>query len=227
MGPERGATNQDGAPRPGSRPVPPNDTVAAASLRVNTPAGANGKRVGRATIKNMMHKTTRSMLLLAALTAGALVTGCAGGTAAPPPGLDFPDTLSPETVIRAVDGDTFELSSSGIVRLVGVDSPESVKPGAPVECHGKNASMAAARLTGKTARIETDDVAGERDRYGRRLAYLWYLQDGEWILYNLEAVTNGDARAYAYANQQYLHRAAFEAAEKTARARGAGLWACE
>jgi len=166
-----------------------------------------------------------------AFVAGILVvsgTGCSGTGVAttPPPGLEFPDTAKHETVLRAVDGDTFELSSSGIVRLVGIDSPESVKPGTPVECHGKEASLAAARLTGKTVRVEIDEVAGERDRYGRRLVYLWYLQEGAWRHYNLEAVTNGDARAYAYANQQYLHRSEFESAEQRARTRGVGLWAC-
>jgi micrococcal nuclease len=154
------------------------------------------------------------------------LVGCSSVATTPPPGLAFPDTAAHETVLRAVDGDTFELSSSGTVRLVGVDSPESVKPGAPVECHGKAASNAAARLTGKTVRVEIDDVAGERDRYGRRLVYLWYLHENTWIHYNLEAVTNGDARAYAYENQQYLHRKTFEAAEQDAIAQNAGLWAC-
>jgi len=183
---------------------------------------------------NRRHKWPFSILLnrpvrgLSALLFAGLLVGCSGGgiSRTPPPGLAFPDDESVETVLRAIDGDTFELSSSGIVRLVGIDTPESVKPGEPVECHGKEASEAAARLTGKTVRIELDDVAGERDRYGRRLVYLWYLRDGAWIHYNLEAVTNGDARSYAFDDQQYLHRAAFEAAEQAARGRGIGLWSC-
>lgn len=158
-----------------------------------------------------------------------LLMGCGGMGAAqePPPGMEFPETAAHEMVVRAVDGDTFELSVSGTVRLVGVDTPESVKPGASVECHGKAAADAAARLTGKIVRVELDDIAGEYDRYGRRLVYLWYLQDGTWIHYNLEAIENGDARSYAFANQQYLHREAFERAEQQARADRIGLWACE
>lgn len=180
----------------------------------------------------MIHHTTNAHNLRRSFGMVLLVhllVGCSGVgvSQTPPPGLEFPDTAAHETVLRAVDGDTFELSSSGTVRLVGIDTPESVKPGAPVECHGKEASASAARLTGKTVRVELDDVAGERDRYGRRLVYLWYLQDGAWIHYNLEAITNGDARSYAFENQQYLHRAAFEEAEEQARARGIGLWACE
>jgi micrococcal nuclease len=166
--------------------------------------------------------------LLVVLSTAALTTGCAGlGTGtAPPPGLEFPGETRNETVVRAVDGDTFELSESGIVRLIGVNSPESVKPGVPVECHGKEASVSAGRLTGKTVKIELDEVAGERDRYGRKLVYLWYLDDGRWYHYNLEAIENGDARAYAYDDQVYNHRESFEAAEADARARSLGLWSC-
>lgn len=189
------------------------------------PAARNPNRRRNRSFSVILNGTGRG---LAALLFTGLLVGCSGGgiSRTPPPGLEFPEDESVETVLRAVDGDTFELSSSGIVRLIGINTPESVKPGAPVECHGKEASEAAARLTGKTVRIEIDDVAGERDRYGRRLVYLWYLQDGAWIHYNLEAVTNGDARSYAFDDQQYLHRAAFEAAEQVARSRGIGLWSC-
>jgi len=179
--------------------------------------------------------TLRSTLRVAGVLA-ALVTGCAVPTGGvnPPPGLGIPDTRpgtgtgapDTETIVRAVDGDTFELSASGTVRLIGIDTPESVRPGHPVECHATTAAAAAARLTGLPARLETDPVAGERDRYGRRLAYLWYLRDGTWHNYNLEAIVNGDAEAYAYGDQDYRHRRAFEAAEAVARARGAGLWSC-
>lgn len=192
------------------------------------------------------------LLTLAAVLTPALL-GCSAPLTSnsPPPGLEFPaegdqpavvsaadesavdesagsvDGEAVETILRAVDGDTFELSVSGTVRLVGIDSPESVKPNSPVECHGKNASAAASRLTGMRARLETDEVAGETDRYGRRLAYLWYLDEGTWKLYNLEAVANGDARAYAYQDQPYAYRDEFEAAEADASARRLGLWSCD
>lgn len=78
-------------------------------------------------------------------------------------------------VVRVVDGDTVEARIGGEVedvRLIGVDTPETVKPGAPVECHGPAASrFAHERLEGRQVRL----VLGEerRDRYGRLLAYVY------------------------------------------------------
>ncbi|HEX6228668.1 MAG TPA: thermonuclease family protein [Solirubrobacterales bacterium] len=76
-------------------------------------------------------------------------------------------------VARVVDGDTFEARIGGEVedvRLIGVDTPETVKPGTPVQCFGPQASrFAHSLLEGRTVRL----VFGEerRDRYGRLLAY--------------------------------------------------------
>jgi len=160
------------------------------------------------------------------------LAGCAVSAGAPPAGLTIPgrgaadhaDLL--ETVIRAVDGDTFVLSESGRVRLVGIDAPESVKPGTPVECHGKKAAAAATELEGKRVRVETDEVAGTRDIYGRKLVYLWYETDGDWDLYNLVAVRTGNARAYAHQDQRHAYRVELEAAELAAKNENLGLWAC-
>jgi micrococcal nuclease len=78
-------------------------------------------------------------------------------------------------VTRVVDGDTFEARVGGEeedVRLIGVDTPETVKPGAPVECFGPQASGFAQRLLeGRRLRL----VFGEerRDPYDRLLAYAY------------------------------------------------------
>ena len=137
----------------------------------------------------------RARLLLLALT-GVSLTGCAVGLSAPPPpGVSFPtgyetgsvtaDTTGapldqdlPEgdrdVVERVIDGDTVVLVGLGTVRLVGIDTPETVKSGAPVQCHGLQASRAAKdKLTGRDVIVESDPVAGARDRYDRRLGYLW------------------------------------------------------
>lgn len=83
-------------------------------------------------------------------------------------------------VTRVVDGDTIEARIGGSVedvRLIGVDTPETVKPGAPVECFGPQASRFSHRvLEGRRMQL----VFGQerRDVYGRLLAYV-YLRPGE------------------------------------------------
>jgi len=78
-------------------------------------------------------------------------------------------------VTRVVDGDTVEARVGGgveDVRLIGVDTPETVKPDAPVECFGPEASAFTHEvLEGERVRL----VFGEeqRDRYGRLLAYVY------------------------------------------------------
>ena len=62
------------------------------------------------------------------------------------------------------------------IRLIGVDTPETVDPDRPVQPYGKQASnFAKHMLTGRTVRIMGD--VEPRDRYGRLLAYVW-LPDG-------------------------------------------------
>jgi endonuclease YncB( thermonuclease family) len=79
-------------------------------------------------------------------------------------------------VTRVVDGDTVEARVEGEVedvRLIGVDTPETVKPGEPVECFGPQASRFSHRtLEGRRVRL----IFGEerRDVYGRLLAYAYW-----------------------------------------------------
>ena len=77
-------------------------------------------------------------------------------------------------VTRVVDGDTIEVRIGDRVedvRLIGVDTPETVKPGTPVECFGPQASRFARRvLEGRRVRLVFG--AERRDAYGRLLAYV-------------------------------------------------------
>lgn len=83
----------------------------------------------------------------------------------------------PLAVSRVVDGDTVVLTRAGKkikVRLIGINTPETVAPGRPVECFGREASAFAKKtLKGRKVWLEYDPVAGRTDRYGRTLAYLW------------------------------------------------------
>src|SRR6187402_943959 len=91
---------------------------------------------------------------------------------------DEPAATATVFVTRVVDGDTVEVRLGGRtedVRYIGVDTPETVKPGAPVDCFGPQASAFNHRLVeGRRVRL----VLGveRRDVYGRLLAYA-YLGD--------------------------------------------------
>lgn len=122
------------------------------------------------------------IFLLAGCGAGGGVnTGKAGGTgkAPVPPGGEGRNWVR---VSRVIDGDTFEITNRGKperVRLIGVDTPESVKPNSPVEPYGIEASKYTKELIGgKMVRLEFD--VQERDKYGRLLAYV-YLEDGTMV----------------------------------------------
>jgi micrococcal nuclease len=127
-----------------------------------------GARFGAPGLHSAMKKLTILALLLA---------GCGG--AAPP--------LA--HVERVVDGDTILVRIDGRrerVRYIGVDTPESVKPGTRVQCFGKAASAANRRLVeGREVRLEYDAEA--RDRYGRLLAYVYRGQ----LLVNAELIRQG------------------------------------
>ncbi|MFZ0428419.1 MAG: thermonuclease family protein [Acidobacteriota bacterium] len=124
-----------------------------------------------------------------------------------------------DRVQRVVDGDTVILEQLGRVRLIGVDSPESVRPGYPVERFGREAAQYARQvLTGQTVRLEFDRE--RRDAHGRALAYL-YLPDGE--CFNRSLITRG--MAFAYTLYPFRYRFEFLALEDKARQAGAGMWA--
>lgn len=95
-------------------------------------------------------------------------------------------------VIRVVDGDTIVVFLDGkeeTVRYIGVDTPESVQPGAPVDCFGPEASALNEQLVdGETVQLDFDREL--RDHYGRLLAYV-HLQK---LFVNAELVRRGAAR---------------------------------
>lgn len=125
------------------------------------------------------------------------------------------------TVTRVVDGDTFEARLGGgseRIRLIGVDTPETVEPGAPVQCFGPRASAFAHRsLDGRRLRLELG--AERRDRYDRLLAYAWV----EGRLFNAALLRRGLARTLTIPpNDRFASR--FRRLEQTAARRGRGLW---
>ena len=134
------------------------------------------------------------------------------------------------TVSRVVDGDTVVVSR-GVreltLRLIGIDTPETVAPGEPVKCYGPQASaFAQQQLDGSRVTLEFDRSQGRLDRYGRTLAYLWRVESGPDVLFNQRALRAGFAREYTY-DTDYAWQPLFRRAERAARSGGRGLWAAD
>jgi micrococcal nuclease len=127
---------------------------------------------------------------------------------------------SSAVVARVVDGDTIELRGGERVRYIGMDTPESVKPGTPVQCYAKAASHENERLVeGQRVRLRYD--AEREDRYGRTLAYVYRARDGLFV--NAELVRRGYARQLTIP-PNVAHESLFRRLAAQARAHGRGLW---
>ena len=136
-----------------------------------------------------------------------------------PPGRAFQARVE-----RVVDGDTFIAVRRGErlrVRLIGVDSPETVRPGYPVECWGPEASRLLTRTLPVGLRVTAAyQDGGRRDIYDRELWDVW-LPDGTFVQAKL--VRRGAAEAVAY-EPQTDHARRLDEIEAKARANDVGLW---
>ena len=128
------------------------------------------------------------------------------------------------SVLRVVDGDTLQVTIAGRaekVRLIGVDTPESVDPRRPVQYFGKEAAEFTRSLaSGRTVTLRGEEGAPGRDKYNRLLRYV-FLPDGR--LLNAEIIRLG--YGHAYLRYPFSRMEEFRAHERRARARGLGLWA--
>ena len=140
-----------------------------------------------------------------------------------------PSVVVPETasstregwvrVARVVDGDTLKLEGGERVRLIGVDTPETVRPNTPVQFFGPEASAFTKSLCeGQSVRLEYDWQ--RQDDYHRTLAYV-YLPDGRMV--NAELIKGGYGRAYTRFPFKYSDL--FREYQRDARQAGRGLWA--
>jgi len=128
------------------------------------------------------------------------------------------------TVVEVIDGDTLVVDlgrGNEHLRLIGIDTPETVAPDRPDECFGAEASRHLGDLAppGTAIRLERDIEA--RDQYDRLLAYAYRARDNLFL--NLAQVTGGFAEPLAYPPNT-AHQGDFEQAEREARTAGAGLW---
>lgn len=125
-------------------------------------------------------------------------------------------------VLRVIDGDTLSVELDGkptTVRLIGVDTPETVHPNRPVEAYGKEASTFTRNLLlGENVVLRFGSEPA--DRFGRQLAYVYRASDRLFV--NEEIIRQG--YGHAYTRFPFEHMAAFREAERQAREAGRGLW---
>lgn len=122
-------------------------------------------------------------------------------------------SVSSNTVVRVIDGDTIELADGNIIRYIGIDAPELGS-----DCYSEEATKKNRELVeGKEVKLEKD--VSDKDRYGRLLRYV-YVDD---ILVNELLVREGFAYAKNYdPDTSYLEQ--FAVAEYKAKDSNMGLW---
>jgi micrococcal nuclease len=156
----------------------------------------------------------RRILLIAVI---ALTASCGGGGAAS-------GDPSVGRINRVVDGDTIHVQIGGhdeTVRLIGIDTPETVDPRQPVGCFGKEASAHTKELLPKGTEVRLVRDVEARDRYDRLLAYVYRVKDDLFV--NLELAEQGYADLLTYP-PNVAHVADFTAAVAAARDANRGLW---
>lgn len=128
-------------------------------------------------------------------------------------------------VIDVIDGDTIKVIAEEepfTVRLIGINTPETVDPRKPVECFGKEASARASTLLlHQEIKLEYDSTQTKQDKYGRTLAYV-ILSDG--TNFNKKMIEEGYAYEYTY-EHPYIYQEAFKTAQQYAELHKRGLWA--
>ena len=161
-----------------------------------------------------MRRMLPLLLVLAAALAGVWLARAGG----PPPGHG--------TIERVVDGDTVIVDAGGHsmdVRLLGIDTPETVDPHRPVGCYGPEASAYTKHLlTGRQVRLVYDRQL--HDVYGRWLAYIYLERQGRPDLFvNARLITAGYARTLSIPPNT-AHATELSALERHAALAGRGLW---
>jgi len=141
------------------------------------------------------------------------------------PRTDEENSVLPEgsyVVERVVDGDTLRLTNGETVRLIGVDTPETVKPNAPVERLGHEATTFTKEFLQKGSfQVRLSFDSDRRDKYGRLLAYVWV---GDRLL-NEELVLAGLARVETQYSYSRAMKDRLLQAESQAKIQRRGIWA--
>ncbi len=163
------------------------------------------------------------------LAAGAMLAIGCGACASTSPGASSVSRQAPATetarIAYVVDGDTLRVRLAGkltYVRLVGIDTPEDVRPGTSVECGAEAAADSMRRLApeGAAVLLRADSVAAAHDRYGRVLAHAFIA--GRQL--EVAQLRRGWAEVYRFEGQRFDGLARFMRAESEAERAGRGVW---
>lgn len=138
------------------------------------------------------------------------------------------------TVERVVDGDTMKLKLDKTkevvtLRLLLVDTPESVKKGVDPQPYSIEASNFAKNtlVAGDTVYIEYDE-GDKTDKYDRHLGYLWYYSNdnSNWQMFNETLISQGYARVgYIYSQKRHLDE--FYKAQDYAKSNKLNIWSVD
>ena len=127
-------------------------------------------------------------------------------------------------MIRVVDGDTLDVDLNGAkvrVRLLGIDTPETVDENRPVQCYGSEATAQLAQLLPKGAAVRLERDQEARDRFGRLLVYLYRVDDGLFV--NAALIEGGYATTLSIAPNTMRARE-FDTLRLQAQRDKRGLW---
>lgn len=171
-----------------------------------------------------MHTRNRWVIVMLAVVGLAACGGDDGGDGVVGAVSLVPDEVQTNAVVdRVVDGDTLVITLAGDderLRLIGVDTPETVKPDAPVECFGPEASQFTKDLLPPGTRVLVQRDVEARDDFDRLLGYV-FLADGTFV--NLELLRQGFATPLRIEpNTAYAD--VFATAARSAEQAGLGLW---
>lgn len=123
-------------------------------------------------------------------------------------------------VSEVIDGDTVKLSDDNKVRILGIDTPETVDPRKAVQCFGKEASNKMKELVdGKKVILLVDASQGDKDKYGRLLRYIFISNT------DIGAEMIKEGYAFAYTKYPVSKMEEYKSLEKQAREGKKGLWA--
>lgn len=126
-------------------------------------------------------------------------------------------------VTKVIDGDTFEIEGGLKVRMLGIDTPETVDTRKPVGCFGKEASNEVKNLLSEQVVILQKDLSNT-DKYNRLLRYVFLsLEDGKILFVNDYLLREGFAQTLNYPPDVKYAKQFLEAEEEAKMGRR-GLW---